>query len=1275
MTEVQRAYLMGRRESFLGNTGTHMYLEFKFRGDVKEFEEAFNKVIMAQPMLRAKVKNLSTFEILDEFYYEISNHILEDKNKYDNYRNQRRKFLSHKLYDYKDFPFYTIETIRNCEDKNSQLVLFSIDLLIADGLSIFSLFDQLSNLLSDKNHQIESKEELLFEINDYYFKEKESKRYLKDKDYWMKKLVNLPSAPNLFIDESKVGKSNFSRLEAYISKEDSKTLMNITKNKDISLNSLLLTMYGATLQNWSENDEFIINMTTFKRPNKKKYLDVIGDFTSTVLVEVNIQQELNIVENCEVVHNKVLKSFLHSKFEGIEIIRELNKFNENTIMPYVFTSMLFDFESYNDLGSVDFWISETPQVYLDCQIKKFNGEVHISWDYLEEVFDKEQIFEMFNTFMTHIKYFIEDYRASMKKVNDELNADVFKKYLRYNSNTNIITNPTQSILKSFYEIISLYPNKVSFGDRISEITFSELNKESDIIKNKIELLKNKDNLNKIRIGIVGHKIVKTVINFLGVMKCADSFCFIAPNMPPKRYQKLLDDNDISIVIDGSNINCIQPNIKEIPNHELYVVFTSGTTGTPKGICISEKSVLNTIDDIITRTNFTSEEYIFNVSDLTFDLSIFDLIAPLITGCKTFLCENQMMLINNLKQIKRATFWNSTPGLVNVLLNINNINTNNIRTVLMSGDFISIKLIDEIKDKMKNNQLDIWSLGGATEASIWSIYHNLNEFNGERVPYGKPLSNQKYFVMDENDKLVNSFVVGELIISGTGLADGYVKLEDNDKIFYKHDTLGDIYRTGDKGYLGSDNLVYILGRINSDLKLNGYRVDLKEIERCILNIENIENVHVMIVKDSNDKGSLICFCKTNDLLNTQIIRKNLKEYLPQYMIPTIYIVVEEIPLTVNGKIDTEKLLNLYNKNSNKVEPISKKELELLNLWSDVIGENFEDDNIFTSSTFFQLGGDSIKLPELLENINRKYKVNVSIEEIFDNFTLQEQAMYLEQIKESTSSIIKSPFLTKVKNGTTNKNIVLIHAGSGEVGIYNSLIRKIDSKYSVYAIRFDKSKRQLVPKEFDFKELANEYNSYLKEFESIDYIGGWCIGGTLGYEICKINSRIKNLLLINTLPPVSEEKQVFDFSFNAESQFIEKSFGVKFEYVNNNEQLWDSILNVVESDNNALKNLISVVPKELSRLIPFFGENDPRELIYYINLFRSFETTRMLYTSGELINQNIMYIGARQEIVSDYKIWKNLTSQSWAEFEVNGDHTTIFDEPNVFEMAAIINDKTY
>ncbi|OBZ14647.1 hypothetical protein A8L34_12055 [Bacillus sp. FJAT-27264] len=1277
MTEVQKAYLLGRNETFQGKTGTHFYLELDFHGDMKRLNDALNQLIEKQPMLRASVLDLEHFQIEPPFHYDIhvENVIDNDKEAIMACIEEKRNRLSHKLYESQSFPFFTIECIETKKDK--YYLFFSLDLLIADGLSVFQLFDQWRDIYYDNKSQLDDMTDNLLIINKSYHEEKCSRRYDKAKAFWLREIEQLPDAPDLVLHTERQAYSKFKRLEHYFSEKDYNKMLAFADGLDLSMNTVFMTLYAAVLQRWSANPSFTINMTTFKRPRRPEYMSVIGDFTSTCLVRTDINPMATLTENVQALQRTIKDCFRYSAFEGIEVLRELSKMSgRSNSMPFVFTSMLFDIKNYDSFMKMNYWISETPQVYLDCQIKLFNGQLHISWDYLDQLFEPSQIREMFHAYIDLVGLLLTAGDQTLISFQRERIALAEQRYQDYNLQA---IQPVEEhlILDLYKKIVDVYPDNIAFQEMLHSISFKEMEERSGIICDKIHKLKQKYGLGKVRITILTKKSIQGMVEMLAVVKTGDSFCFVDPKLPEDRINYIMSEINTEIIIEAGMVSVVKDNIGDsfIPMDELYVIFTSGTTGRPKGISINQQAALNTIFDLHHKLHASVKDVIFNISELSFDLSVFDTLSPLLIGCKTILCKNVHEMSSYRTYLPEVTIWNSTPGLVQRALAEYTNQSENMRCILMSGDFIPVQIVKDIKETFHRQDLHVLSLGGATEVSIWSIYYPLSDiFDKKRIPYGYPLANQYIYVLDSDDKPTEPEVFGEICIGGKGLANGYMDEIKTKEAFFHHDRLGRLYRTGDKGYMSHEGHIEIVGRMQHELKVNGYRIDLVEIGNALNQLNAIEQSKVF-VKTNKNKSELVAVytMKNCGQLQASYLRNNLRRVLPDYMIPTTFFKVDCIPLNTNGKVDTVQLQQWLSEM--REAELTIEESTLLDLWMKVIGPEGEELKQ-SYGNFFDAGGDSIKLPELLHAIQEQYQIQLTIDDLLNHFSLMDQAIMVTSKSKTKTGMNQKLHkqVVKLTNGKTEKNIVLIHAGSGETAIYNHLARLLDPDYSVYAVKFNKQYSDVAARTIDLSELAGHYNEALKMsgIDRLDYVGGWCIGGAIAFEMAKKNPAIEKLLLINSMPPVTESILKFDHSLEAELQFVESSIGLTLPGgITNTFTLWNGIIAVMEERPELMPQLISIVPPELSRLIPYFGNNKPRELIYYINLFRSFENARFCYENIEQLSIPVLYVGAQDEMVDNYQHWAQHTSGNWQESHVKGDHTTIFSEQYVDGLAEIIN----
>lgn len=319
----------------------------------------------------------------------------------------------------------------------------------------------------------------------------------------------------------------------------------------------------------------------------------------------------------------------------------------------------------------------------------------------------------------------------------------------------------------------------------------------------------------------------------------------------------------------------------------------------------------------------------------------------------------------------------------------------LRLILMSGDWIPVALPDRVRGILRTVKME--ALGGATEASIWSNCYEIPDVipeNWKSIPYGKPLANQKYYILDQNMENCPNWVPGNLYIAGEGIALGYLNDEEKtkEKFIIWEKTGEKLYSTGDMGRYWSDGNIEFLGRVDNQIKINGYRVEIGEIENALYATSLVKKCMVSYEKDK------LCayIIKETESINVMDLQEQLSKILPEYMIPKLFYLVDEIPLTSNGKIDLGKMKNkvvLSEKDKiNIAETVTEK--ELVSVWETVVGKK----NMDIDESFFESGGDSIKIIRFINKINELYHKDISLHVIGENQTIRKLAKYIEGLNE-------------------------------------------------------------------------------------------------------------------------------------------------------------------------------------------------------------------------------------------------------------------------------------
>ena len=451
-----------------------------------------------------------------------------------------------------------------------------------------------------------------------------------------------------------------------------------------------------------------------------------------------------------------------------------------------------------------------------------------------------------------------------------------------------------------------------------------------------------------------------------------------------------------------------------PEDLAYVIFTSGSTGRPKGVMIDHRGAVNTIADINQRFGVGPEDRVLALSSLSFDLSVYDLFGTLAAG-GTVVYPQASQTRDPAHWAERlesagVSVWNSVPALMEILVDYladqGRPLPASLRLVMLSGDWIPVALPGRIRG-LSPRQPEVVSLGGATEASIWSILHPIGAVGeaARSIPYGKPMVNQTFHVLDPALEPRPTWVPGDLFIGGIGLAKGYWRdPEKTAASFLLHPRTAErLYRTGDLGrYLPGGDIEF-LGREDSQVKIRGYRVELGEIELALTRHPAIREA-VVLAREGGGPGEkrLVAYlvCEEGALPASRPdpaeLRSRLRHFLPDYMVPASFVFLDALPLTANGKVDRRALpapdAEPAAKRGEYAAPRTEVEVAL----ATICGEALGIEKLGIDDDFFELGGDSLMAIRAVFRIRKAMGVELQVRSFFDAPTVAELAELVEDL---------------------------------------------------------------------------------------------------------------------------------------------------------------------------------------------------------------------------------------------------------------------------------------
>ncbi|MBQ4864824.1 amino acid adenylation domain-containing protein, partial [Pseudoalteromonas sp. MMG013] len=460
-----------------------------------------------------------------------------------------------------------------------------------------------------------------------------------------------------------------------------------------------------------------------------------------------------------------------------------------------------------------------------------------------------------------------------------------------------------------------------------------------------------------------------VVAVLGVLIAGGAYLPINPHLPLERRRQLLTLGEVKVAI-GEVVPdseqtvhwCDVPEVFSAPTCSLqsvqtdtdlaYVIFTSGSTGVPKGVAIEHRAVLNTLFDMNKRFSVTEQDVVLCLSELNFDLSVYDIFGVLMAGGRlvTLSEDNAREPEAWLEKLRThgVTIWNSVPALMQMLVDymdgMRASGLGAVRMVWMSGDWIPPTLPCRLQARQQD--ISVVSLGGATEVSIWSIHYPIGTVpeSWSSIPYGRALANQHMYVLNEGLEAAPLGVAGELYIGGVGVAREYWQDEQRSEgSFILHPRTGErLYRTGDRGRWTQAGQIEFLGRIDTQVKIRGMRIELGEVEAALKDCDGVAKALVLVNKNDRNGGEHLeaYVVKSEDReVDKEALKRYLVDRLPDYMVPKYYTFLAEFPLTSNGKVDRKALL-LSGEGAREIKgyeaPENDTERQLVAIWKDVLG---------------------------------------------------------------------------------------------------------------------------------------------------------------------------------------------------------------------------------------------------------------------------------------------------------------------------------------------------
>lgn len=979
--------------------------------DIVKLTETINKIINRHESLRTSFKIIDGIlmqKIEENILFSLTEVTLGKEDYQDEINSAIEPF------DILSFPLFRIKIFHRKYD--SSILLIDMHHIISDQIS----FEILKNDLFQIYAGIELKP-LSLQYKDFAvwldILQKENRLDFSE-IYWFNKFKDKPSPLNLPYDYSRPYNFDYkgATVNVFLSNRETLILKQVASELNVTYSTLFLAILKILLFKITSREDICIGMPVSGR-NNLDLQSIVGVFINTLVIRSRPDSSLSIKDYILKIKDLVIEALENQSYPFENLIGKLfqeRDLSRNPLFDIMFNYIKLDDERYvqnfSDSQNQNHYTS-IAKFDLTLTVTQYENECMLSFNYCTSLFDAHTINKIIFYYRNILNALTTKIDFPLKEV-DIISYEESDQLLNSFNNTEIVnTTINKSVIELFENHAVIFSNQTAIVCGDKKITYGELNARSNQLG---RFLLNKGCRSGEIVGLLFDISIDTIVSMLALMKIGTVFLPLDENSPVNRVKSIIKKSSCRLILTNINQNIdFDIDVVEItddvfvgettniglgfdPSDIIYAIFTSGTSGIPKGAIIKNESLLNYIEWFKDIGAIRKEDKTALVTHFSFDLGYTALFSSIISGAELHLLkkENYLSVDYLLDYIDRwgITYLKLTPALYKIVLENDSFikQSNSLRLVVLGGEKLSSEIVN--LSFKKNEHIEIINHYGPTEATIGCIAHKINfeqlsEFNISPV-IGMPINNMKAYVCDKDLNLLPLGCEGELYVSGKGLAAGYINdLELTEQKFIPNpfQTGTIMYKTGDLVKRRSNGNIEFLGRIDNQVKINGYRIELEEIKNAILRYANIKDV-VVTAGNKTQSDCLFAYYVSDFDIHGNDLRNFLSLELPSYMIPNDFIHIDKIPLTLNGKIDFNKIVDVNcNKTSLLIVPTNDQELKLVYIWSEIL--SIESSKISIESSFFALGGNSLKVIMLIFKINEEFDIELSIKEIFMNNTIK------------------------------------------------------------------------------------------------------------------------------------------------------------------------------------------------------------------------------------------------------------------------------------------------
>lgn len=840
-------------------------------------------------------------------------------------------------------------------------------------------------------------------------------------DYWKAQLDGAPALLELPTDRPRPSLPTYRGATWHFDLSDVLTngLTSLAREQNVTLFMLLAAAFNVLLARHTNQDDICLGTPVAGR-NRTEFEGLIGFFTNTLVLRTKVIGDEPFTDLLARVRETALGAYGHQDIPFEHLVEALNPDRNQSHSPLFQAMLILQNAPRAQLDAGDLLIGSRPthahsaKFDITCSLWEGNDRLAGTLEYSTDLFDEATIQQLAVRYKVLLTGICADPTVPIRDL--PLLTQTEHQQMLVAWNDTLVTYPAdKTVQRLFEEQVERTPDVVAVCFENQALTYTQLNKKANKLAHYLLSLGVGP---EVRVALAVERGLDMVVGLLGILKAGGAYVPLDPAYPADRLAYMLEDARPAVLVTQSAL------VSSLPTHAgctlcldrdealfatcdvgnppalhgsediVYVIYTSGSTGNPKGVQILQRALVNFLMSLSTQIRMRPDDTLLAVTSLSFDIAGLEIYGPLISGARTVIAstvagENPEEL-QHLMDTHRITMMQATPATWRLLQAHGS--TFRLRVAMCGGEALDPPL----RRYLASTHSELWNLYGPTETTVWSTIARLDE--KEPITLGRPIANTQVYLLDKWGRLVPRGVAGELHIGGAGLARGYLNRAEltQEKFIpdpFSSRTGARLYRTGDLARHRADGTLEFLGRMDHQVKLRGFRIELGEIEAVLQDAPDVAQAVAIVREDSPGDRRLIAYLKGCDAqaISCDVVHARLKARLPEYMLPSAYVVLDFFPLTANGKTDRKALPQPDVQRPGRtgyVAPRNDTERRLAAIWGALLLTT-----VGVHDNFFELGGHSLMAVQLLAQIRAEFKRDLPLRLIFDHPNIDAMAAHL------------------------------------------------------------------------------------------------------------------------------------------------------------------------------------------------------------------------------------------------------------------------------------------